>query len=153
MKLSKQKKIFYALLAAGLSFIIIGTISAVYNSIPLEVPIDNTIQPNKTDIITPNMNIGNTANITVEGSLFNITIIDPDRKVIRSDNESSYFQYLLVAQKEGEYTVTVKNVGDSQLLIIGSAYTKGNPIAFSGQLMLVITGVIVTGLGLKLKNR
>jgi hypothetical protein len=153
MKLSKQKKIFYALLAAGLSFIIIGTISAVYNSIPLEVPIDNTIQPNKTDIITPNMNIGNTANITVEGSLFNITITDPDRKVIRSDNESSYFQYLLVAQKEGEYTVTVKNVGDSQLLIIGSAYTKGNPIAFSGQLMLVITGVIVTGLGLKLKNR
>jgi hypothetical protein len=99
------------------------------------------------------MNIGNTANITVEGSSFNITITDPGRKVIRSDNESSYFQYLLVAQKEGEYTVTVKNVGDSQLNIIGSAYTKGNPIALSGQLMLVITGVIVTGLGLKLKNR
>jgi hypothetical protein len=153
MKLPKRKKAFYALLAAGLSFIFIGTASAVYNSIPLEVPIDNTIQPNKTDIITPNMNIGNTANITVKGSLFNITITDPDRKVIRSDNESSYFQYLLVAQKEGEYTVTVENVGDSQLNIIGSAYTKGNPIAFSGQLMLVITGVIVTGLGLKLKNR
>lgn len=153
MKLSKRKKAFYALLAAGLSFIFIGIVSAVYNSIPVEVPIDNSIQPSKTDIITPNMNIGNTANITVKGSLFNITITDPDRKVITSDNESSYFHYLLVAQKEGEHTITVRNVGDSQLSIIGSAYTKGNPIAFSGQLMLVITGVIVTGLSLKLKNR
>jgi hypothetical protein len=153
MKLSKRKKVFYALLAAGLSFIFIGTASAVYNSIPVEVPIDNSIQPSKTDIITPNMNTGNTANITVKGSLFNITITDPDRKVITSDNESSYFHYLLVAQKEGEHTITVRNVGDSQLNIIGSAYTKGNPIAFSGQLMLIITGVIVTGLSLKLKNR
>jgi hypothetical protein len=153
MKLSKRKKVFYALLAAGLSFIFIGTVSAVYNSISVEVPIDNSIQPSKTDIITPNMDIGNTANITVKGSLFNITITDPDRNVIRSDNESSYFHYLLVAQKEGEHTIAVKNVGDSQLNIIGSAYTKGNPIAFSGQLMLVITGVIVTGLSLKLKNR
>jgi hypothetical protein len=151
--LSKRRKAFYALLAAGLSFIIIGTISAVYNSVPVEVPIDNSIQPNKIDIITPDMNVGNTANLTVTGSLFNITIADPDRKVIRSDNESSYFHYILVAQKEGEHTITVKNVGNSQLDIVGSAYTKGNPIAFSGQMMLIITGVIVAGLGLKLKNR
>jgi hypothetical protein len=151
--LSKRRKAFYALLAAGLSFIIIGTTSAVYNSIPVEVPIDNSIQPNKIDIITPDMNVGNTANLTVTGSLFNITIADPDRKVIRSDNESSYFHYILVAQKEGEHTITVKNVGNSQLDIVGSAYTKGNPIAFSGQMMLIITGVIVAGLGLKLKNR
>jgi hypothetical protein len=151
--LSKRRKAFYALLAAGLSFIIIGTISAVYNSVPVEVPIDNSIQPNKIDIITPNMNMGNTANLTVTGSLFNITIADPDRKVIRSDNESSYFHYILFAQKEGEHTITVKNVGNSQLDIVGSAYTKGNPIAFSGQMMLIITGVIVAGLGLKLKNR
>lgn len=151
--MSKRRKAFYALLAAGLSFIIIGTTSAVYNSIPLEVPMDNSIQPNKIDIITPDMNVGNTANLTVTGSLFNITIADPDRKVIRSDNESSSFHYILVAQKEGEHTITVKNVGNSQLDIVGSAYTKGNPIAFSGQMMLIITGVIVAGLGLKLKNR
>jgi hypothetical protein len=151
--LSKRRKAFYALLAAGLSFIIIGAVSAVYNSVPVEVPIDNSIQPNKIDIITPDMNVGNTANLTVTGSLFNITIADPDRKVIRSDNESSYFHYILVAQKEGEHTITVKNVGNSQLDIVGSAYTKGNPIAFSGQMMLIITGVIVAGLGLKLKNR
>jgi hypothetical protein len=153
MKLPKRKKAFYALLAAGLSFIFIGTASAVYNSIPVEVSIDNSIQPNKTDIIAPNMNIGNTAKITVTGSLFNITITDPDRKIIRSDNESSYFHYILVAQKEGKHTITVKNVGNSQLNIVGSAYTKGNPIAFSAHMMLIITGVIVTGLSLKLKNR
>ncbi|MGA7541736.1 MAG: hypothetical protein WBW34_01625, partial [Nitrososphaeraceae archaeon] len=110
-------------------------------------------QPNNTDIIAPNMNIGNTAKITVTGSLFNITITDPDRKIIRSDNESSYFHYILVAQKEGKHTITVKNVGNSQLNIVGSAYTKGNPIAFSAHMMLIITGVIVTGLSLKLKNR
>jgi hypothetical protein len=38
------------------------------------------------------------------------------------------------------------------LYIEGSAYTKGNPIAFSGQMMLIVTGVIVAGLSLRLKR-
>ncbi len=74
MTLSKRKKAFYALLSAGIAFILVGVMSAIYNSIPVEVSIGNTLQPGKIDILTPNMNIGNTANITVTGSAFNITI-------------------------------------------------------------------------------
>ncbi len=153
MTISKQKKAFYVLLSAGFAFIIVGTISAIYTSIPVEVPIDNTIQPGESDILTPNMDVENTANITIAGSLFNVSITDPDREIIKQEDDVSDFHYILVAQKTGEYSITVKNTGDSQLDIEGSAYTKGNPIAFSGQMMLIITGVILTGLGLRLKNR
>jgi hypothetical protein len=153
MILSRRKKTFYALLSAGVAFILVGAISAFYNSIPVEVPIGNSVQPGKIDVLTPNMNVGNTANVTIKGSAFSIAIADPDGKVIKSGNNLSDFHYIVVAKKEGEHTITIRNTGNSQLSIEGSAYTKGNPIAFSGQIMLIVTGVIVTGLSLRLKSR
>jgi len=153
MILSRRKKTFYALLSAGVAFILVGAISAFYNSIPVEVPIGNSVQPGKTDVLTPNMNVENTANVTIKGSAFSIAIADPDGKVIKSGNNLSDFHYIVVAKKEGEHTITIRNTGNSQLSIEGSAYTKGNPIAFSGQIMLIVTGVIVTGLSLRLKSR
>jgi hypothetical protein len=152
MILSRRKKTFYALLSAGVAFILVGAISAFYNSIPVEVPIGNSVQPGKIDVLTPNMNVENTANVTIKGSAFSIAIADPDGKVIKSGNNLSDFHYIVVAKKEGEHTITIRNTGNSQLHIEGSAYTKGNPIAFSGQIMLVVTGVIVTGLSLRLKK-
>jgi hypothetical protein len=152
MILSRRKKTFYALLSAGVAFILVGAISAFYNSIPVEVPIGNSVQPGKIDVLTPSMNVENTANVTITGSAFSIAIADPDGKVIKSGNNLSDFHYIVVAKKEGEHTITIRNTGNSQLYIEGSAYTKGNPIAFSGQIMLVVTGVIVTGLSLRLKK-
>jgi hypothetical protein len=153
MILSRRKKTFYALLSAGVAFILVGAISAFYNSIPVEVPIGNSVQRGKIDVLTPNMNVENTANVTIKGSAFSIAIADPDGKVIKSGNNLSDFHYIVVAKKEGEHTITIRNTGNSQLSIEGSAYTKGNPIAFSGQIMLIVTGVIVTGLSLRLKSR
>jgi hypothetical protein len=153
MILSRRKKTFYALLSAGVAFILVGAVSAFYNSIPVEVPIGNTVQPGKIDVLTPDMNVENTANVTITGPAFSIAIADPDGKVIKSGNNLSDFHYIVVAKKEGEHTITIRNTGNSQLHIEGSAYTKGNPIAFSGQIMLVVTGVIVAGLSLRLKSR
>lgn len=152
MTFSRRRKTFYALFSAGAAFIVVGAISAFYNSIPVEVPIGNTVQPGNTDILTPNMNVQNTANITIKGSTFNVVIADPDGKVIKSGNNLSDFHYVVVAKNEGEHRITIRNNGNSQLYIEGSAYTKGNPIAFSGQMMLIVTGVIVTGLSLRLKK-
>jgi hypothetical protein len=98
------------------------------------------------------MNVQNTANITITGSTFNVVIADPDGKVIKSGNNLSDFHYVVVAKNDGEHRITIRNNGNSQLYIEGSAYTKGNPIAFSGQMMLIVTGVIVTGLSLRLKK-
>lgn len=152
MTFSRRRKTFYALFSAGAAFIVVGAISAFYNSIPVEVPIGNTVQPGNTDILTPNMNVQNTANITITGSTFNVVIADPDGKVIKSGNNLSDFHYVVVAKNEGEHRITIRNNGNSQLYVEGSAYTKGNPIAFSGQMMLIVTGVIVTGLSLRLKR-
>jgi hypothetical protein len=152
MTFSKRRKTFYALFSAGAAFIVVGAISAFYNSIPVEVPIGNTVQPGNTDILTPNMNVQNTANITITGSTFNVVIADPDGKVIKSGNNLSDFHYVVVAKNDGEHRITIRNNGNSQLYLEGSAYTKGNPIAFSGQMMLIVTGVIVTGLSLRLKK-
>ena len=152
MTFSRRRKTFYALFSAGAAFIVVGAISAFYNSIPVEVPIGNTVQPGNTDILTPNMNVQNTANITITGSTFNVVIADPDGKVIKSGSNLSDFHYVVVAKNDGEHRITIRNNGNSQLYIDGSAYTKGNPIAFSGQMMLIVTGVIVTGLSLRLKK-
>lgn len=146
-------KLFYAALAAGAAFIIIGAASSIYANTVVDVPLDNRVSPGSPDIITPDMNVGSTASIMVTGSTFNITIQDPDRQVITSESNVTSFNYELTAQKAGEYRIEILNTGSTDLMVTGRTETKSSPLGLSGALMLVVTGVIVIGLGLRFRNR
>jgi hypothetical protein len=147
-----RKATFYAVLAAGIAFIVIGIASVLYNNTPVDVPLTGTIKPSMTDILTPNMNIGNTAHVVINGSVFNVIITDPNKQLMKSADAVSNFDYNLIAKKEGIHRIEIKNIGTSELAISGHAKTKGNEIAFGGQMMLIITGIIVTGFSLRLRH-
>jgi hypothetical protein len=147
-----RKATFYAVLAAGIAFIVIGIASVLYNNIPVDVPLTGTIKPSMTDILTPNMNIGNNAHVVINGSVFNVIITDPNKQLMKSADAVSNFDYNLIAKKEGVHRIEIKNIGTSELAISGHAKTKGNEIAFGGQMMLIITGIIVTGFSLRLRH-
>jgi hypothetical protein len=142
-------KLFYIAIAAGIAFIAIGTATIIYSNIPVDVPLDNTIVPGIVDVITPDMNVENTASISVSGDTFHIEIKDPDGQVIESRSGNSTFNYDLTAQKAGQHIITVNNTGTSDLTIAGHAQTKSTPFGLVGALMLVVTGVITIGLGLR----
>jgi hypothetical protein len=148
----QSSKVFYITIAAGIVFIAIGIASSVYSNVPVDVPLDNTIRPGTADVITPDMNVENTASISVSGTTFNIEIKDPDDQVIESRSGVSSFSYDLTAQKAGKHRITVNNTGNSDLTIIGHAQTKSSPLGLSGALMLVVTGIITIGLGLRLRR-
>lgn len=145
-------KMFYSAMAAGIAFIAIGAASSIYSNTAVDVPLDNTVKPGASDIITPDMNIGNAASISVTGSTFNIKIEDPEGKAIRSDSNITSFNYELSAQKAGEYRIEISNAGNTDLVITGHAQTKASPLELSGALMLAVTGVIVIGLGLRFRK-
>jgi hypothetical protein len=42
-----------------------------------------------------------------------------------------------------------RNTGNSVVKIEGEVETKASPLAFGGQMMLLITGIIVLGIGMK----
>jgi hypothetical protein len=146
-------KLFYAAMAAGATFIVIGAASSIYSNMVVDVSLDNTVRPGSPDIITPDMNVGSTASIAVSGSTFNITITDPDRQVIRSESNITSFNYDLTAQKAGKHRIEILNTGVTDLKVSGHTETKSSPLGLSGALMLVVTGVIVIGLGLRFRNR
>jgi hypothetical protein len=150
--LVSRSKVFYILLGAGISFIVIGSASALYTLTPISVSLNGTVEAGKTDSLTPNMNVGNTAALYVAGSNANIKILDPDNEAIRSVSNVSSFQYNFTAHKEGQYLITIENVGTSDLSIVGNAFTKGSQIALGGQLMLIVTGIIVLGLALRARR-
>jgi len=143
---------FYAAIAAGIAFIAIGAASSIYSNIAVDVPLDNTVRPGAPDIITPDMDVGNTASISVTGSTFNIKIEDPVRQVIISENNVTSFSYDLKAQKAGQHRIEIMNTGGTELAVSGHAQTKSSPLALSGALMLLVTGVIVIGLGLRFRK-
>ena len=145
-------KIFYIAIAAGIAFIAIGTASSVYSNVPVDVPLDNTIRPGTVDVITPDMNVESTASVSVSGNTFHIEIKDPDGQVIESRSGNSTFNYDLTAQKAGQHRITINNTGTSDLTITGHAQTKSSPLGLSGALMLVVTGIITIGLGLRFKR-
>lgn len=146
-------KLFYAAMAAGIAFIVIGAASSVYTNTVVEVPLDNIIRPGTSDIITPEMDVGSTASIIVSGSTFDIMIADPDRQLITSESKITSFSYDLTAQKSGEHRIEILNTGSTDLTVSGYAETKSSPLGLSAALMLMVTGVIVIGLGLRFRNR
>ena len=149
---SKQRTTFYAILAAGIAFIIIGAASVLYNNIPVDVPLTGTLKAGLTDILTPNTDIGNNAYIIINGSVFKVVITDPNHQLIKSVEDASYFNYNFTSKKEGVYRIEIKNIGSSELSVGGHAKTKGSQIAFGGQMLLIITGIIVTGFSLRLRS-
>ena len=150
---SSKSRIFYILLGAGISFIIIGSASAVYNLTPIPVSLNGTVEAGQSDTLTPDMNAGNPAMISVTGSNSSVKIVDPENEVIRSVNNTGSFHYNFTAQSDGQYLISIENLGSTDLSIVGTAFTKGSQIALGGQLMLVVTGIIVLGLGLRAKLR
>jgi hypothetical protein len=145
-------KLFYAAIAAGIAFIVIGTASSIYSIMPVDVALDYTVQPGTSDVITPDMNVGSSASISLTGSTFDIKIEDPDRQTIRSESNITSFSYDLTAQKAGEYRIVIDNNGSTDLTVKGHAQTKSGPLGLSGALMLVVTGIIVIGLGLRFRK-
>ena len=149
----QASKVFYIAIAAGIVFIAIGIASSIYSNVPVDVPLDNTIRPGTEDVITPDMNVGSTASISVSGNTFHIEIKDPDDQVIESRSYNSSFSYDLTAQKAGQHRITINNTGTSDLTIEGHAQTKSSQLGLIGALMLVVTGIITIGLGLRFRRR
>ena len=145
-------KFFYIAVAAGIAFIAIGVASSIYSNMLVDVPLDNIIRPGTVDIITPDMNVGSTASISMSGTTFHIEIRDPDGQVIESRSGNSSFSYDLTAQKAGQHRITINNTGASELTIEGHAQTKSSPLGLIGSLMLVVTGIITIGLGLRFRH-
>ena len=137
-------------MASGIAFIVIGAASMIDSNIPRKVALDSTLGANLTDVITPIMNKGSVGEIIIDGSRFNFKIEDPDKSIVVSVTNQSHYKYNLVANKEGEYRFETKNLGSLTLNIDGEVETKANALAFGGQMMLLITGIIVLGIGMKI---
>jgi hypothetical protein len=137
-------------MASGVAFIVIGAASMIDSNIPRKVALDSTLGANLTDVITPIMNKGSVGEIIIDGSRFNFKIEDPDKSIVVSVTNQSHYKYNLVANKGGEYRFETKNLGSLALNIDGEVETKANALAFGGQMMLLITGIIVVGIGMKI---
>jgi hypothetical protein len=132
---------FYGLLIAGIVFIAIGLLSIYYSNSSVKVDVDGIIKPDSVDILSPNMGKGDTAFISVSGSLFNMSITYPNKTAFN-----------LTAAQDGEYFIEINNLGNSDILVDGYAFTKGNNLSLIGQIMLIITGIVIAALGIRTRQ-
>lgn len=141
------------MIAAAAVFIAVGIAAAIYSGVAVTVPLDNTLGPGLTDEITPEMEEGGQLSIHATGSTFDFTIQNPAGNNITSTRDQTDFSYELTADAPGEYTIVIKNTGDSDVTITGTTQTKAGPLGFTGPMMLIITGVIVAGISLRFRRR
>lgn len=146
-------KTFYAMIAAGAAFIAIGIAASIYSEVTVDVPLDGKLAPGLTDDLSPDMDAGNTASLSIKGSMFNVEIKDPSGQTIMSRTNQTSFDYQLVADKAGEYHFLIKNTGHEELAVSGHAPTRASPLGLSAPLLLIVTGIIVVGLSLRFRNR
>jgi hypothetical protein len=140
--------------AAGSIFIGIGIASIIDSNIPRFVQITEIIKPNQTGIFTPDMNIGNIANIFFNKSNALVVIKDPNNTVIlNKTQDNKIFNETIKSDKNGKYKILITNKGKTYLDLKLGAFSKASPIAFSGQMMLIITGIIIIGLGIRMRKQ
>ena len=143
---------FYGLLIAGIVFIAIGIISIYYSNTSVKVDVDGIIKPNAVDILSPNMEKGDRAVISVSGSRFNMSIVYPNKTDVTLTESSSAYSFNLTATQDGEYFIKINNFGNDDILVDGYAFTKGNNLSLIGQIMLIITGIVIAALGLRTRK-
>ena len=143
---------FYGLLIAGIVFIAIGILSIYYSNTSVKVDVDGSINPDSVDILSPSMDRGGTAFISVSGSLFNMSITYPNKTDIILTASSSDYSFNLTADQDGEYFIEINNLGNSDILVDGYAFTKGNNLSLIGQIMLIITGIVIAALGIRTRQ-
>ena len=152
MPMVSRSVYFYGLLIAGIVFIAIGILSIYYSNTSVKVDIDGIINPESVDILSPTMDRGGTAFISVSGSLFNMSITYPNKTDIILTASSSDYSFNLTADQDGEYFIEINNLGKSNILVDGYAFTKGNNLSLIGQIMLIITGIVIAVLGVRTKQ-
>lgn len=143
----------YALMIAGSVFIAVAIYSVIYSNTSVKVDLDGVIKPDSQDILTPNMEIGRNAVLELSGSLFNVSITFPNKTSFLLINNASDFEYDIEAKQNGKHIVKIYNFGNSEVLIDGYAYTKGNEFALVGQLMLLATGIVILWMGIRIRRR
>jgi hypothetical protein len=143
----------YGLMIAGSVFIAVAIYSVIYSNTSVKVDLDGVIKPGSQDILTPNMEIGRNTVLEVSGSLFNVSITFPNKTSYLLINNASDFEYDIEAKQNGEHIIKIFNFGNSEVLIDGYAYTKGNRIALVGQLMLLATGIVILWMGIRIRRR
>jgi hypothetical protein len=140
--------------AAGSIFIGIGIASIADSNIPRFVQISEIIKPNQTGIFTPDMNTGNIANISFNRSDASTIIKSPNNVVIMNKTQDNQiFNETIKAENNGKYKIGITNTGNTDLSLNLGAFSKASPIAFSGQMMLIITGIIIIGLGMRMRKQ
>ena len=152
MSMVSKSIYFYGLLIAGIIFIAIGILSIYYSNSSVKVDVDGVIKPNSVDILSPNMESGNTAFISVSGSLFNMSITYPNKTIDTLKESSSNYSFNLTATQDGEYFIEINNLGNSDILIDGYTFTKANNFTLIGQIILIITGVVIVILGIRTRK-
>jgi hypothetical protein len=139
---------------AGSIFIGIGIVSVIDSNIPRFVQISETIKPNQSGIFTPDMNTGNIANIFMNKSSASIVVTDPLNKVIlNKTHNNKLFNETIKSDKDGKYKIFIANTGNTDINLNLGAFSKASSIAFSGQMMLIITGIIIIMLGIRMRNQ
>jgi hypothetical protein len=143
----------YGLIIAGSVFIGIAIYSVIYSNTSVKVDLDGIIKPGSQDILSPNMEIGRNTVLELSGSLFNVSITFPNKTSFLLINNASDFEYDFEAEQNGKHIIKIFNLGNSEVLIDGYAYTKGNEIALVGQLMLLATGIVILWMGIRIQRR
>ena len=139
---------------AGSIFIGIGIVSVIDSNIPRFVQISETIKPNQSGIFTPDMNTGNIANIFFNKSSATIVVTDPlNRVIINKTQNNKLFNETIKSDKDGKYKILITNTGNTDINLNLGAFSKASHIAFSGQMMLIITGIIIIILGIRMRNQ
>lgn len=133
-------------LIAGAVIIGIGVVSLVNHIGPLTIDENYTVEIGESISYTIPAPIGTTQIMNISGDAFDLTLQSPgDGYQIPNTSYKKELQLNWEHSEDGETKIKIQNTGNSELTITGKLVRSSEPIWFTYDLMVIISGMVIIG--------
>ena len=124
----------------------IGAVSAVQHIGIITIDEEHYVKMGESTFYTIPAPAGSPQNMKIVGDSFNVTLSSPGVGLqIPESSHKSEVQLDWIHLEDGETSIRVENTGNDELMITGSLNRSSDPIWFTYDIMVIISGMVIIG--------
>ena len=123
----------------------IGVLSLVQHIGTITIEEEHYVKVGESSFYTIPAPDGSKQYMKISGDVFNVTMSSPGAELIPETTHKDKVELDWVHLEDGETTIKIENTGNDELLVTGTSIRSSDPIWFTYDLMVIISGMVIIG--------
>lgn len=123
----------------------IGVLSLVQHIGTITIEEEHYVKVGESSFYTIPAPDGSKQYMKISGDAFNVTMSSPGAELVPETAHKNEVELDWVHLEDGETTIKIENTGNEELLVTGTLIRSSDPIWFTYDLMVIISGMVIIG--------